>query len=73
MSNFLSTIWGVIILVLAIICLIPFLGWGNWIVIPLAVIGIIIGAFSDKRTGMYLNIIALVIALFRLSMGGGII
>lgn len=73
MSNFLSTIWGIVTLLFAIICLFPLLGWGNWFVIVFAVIGIIIGAFSDKRNGMTLNIVALIIALFRLIIGGGIL
>lgn len=73
MFNLLSTIWGVGTLLLALICLIPFLGWGNWGVIILAVIGIIIGAFSARKGGMYLNIVALIIAFFRLLFGGGVI
>ncbi|MBS1635894.1 MAG: hypothetical protein U0W65_11605 [Bacteroidia bacterium] len=71
--NLLSKIWGIITLFLAIICLIPFLGWGNWGVIILAIIGTIIGAFSAKKSGMYLNIVALLLAFFRLIFGGGII
>ena len=73
MMNFISLAWGVITLILALICMIPFLGWGNWGVIILAVIGAIIGAFSAKKGGMYLNIIALLLAFFRLIFGGGII
>lgn len=73
MMNFISLAWGIITLILALICMIPFLGWGNWGVIILAVIGTIIGAFSAKKGGMYLNIIALLLAFFRLIFGGGII
>jgi F0F1-type ATP synthase assembly protein I len=49
------------------------LGWGNWFVIALALIGIIIGVFSSRKSGMYLNIVALMLALFRLIIGGGIV
>jgi hypothetical protein len=73
MLNLISLVWGVITLFLALICMIPFLGWGNWGVIVLAVLGSIIGGFSSKRGGMYLNIIALLLAFFRLLFGGGII
>ena len=73
MLNLISIIWGILTLLLAIIAFIPLLGWGNWIVIPIAVVGAIIGAFSTKKTGMWLNIIALLLAFFRLSLGGGII
>jgi hypothetical protein len=67
-----SKIWGIITLLLAVVCLIPFLGWGNWGVIVLAVVGIILSVFSTKKGGLYLNIIALVLAFFRLIIGGGI-
>ena len=72
MLNIISLIWGSITLLVAVLFLFPFLGWGNWLVIPMAVIGIIIGAFSDKRGGLYLNLAALLLALFRLSIGGGL-
>ena len=73
MLNVISLLWGIFTLLLALICLIPFLGWGNWGVIVLAVIGIIVGAFSARKGGMYLNIVALIIAFFRLLFGGGVI
>lgn len=71
--NILSTIWGIGTLLLALIFMIPFLGWLNWLIIPVAVIGIIMGAFSDRKGGMYLNIVALILAFFRLIIGGGIL
>ena len=73
MLNFISTLWGIATLLFAIVCLFPFLGWGNWFVIISAVIGIIISAFSEKRGGMILNIVALILAFFRLIIGGGIV
>ena len=73
MLNFISVIWGIITLLLAMVAFIPLLGWGNWFIIPIAVVGAIIGAFSTKKTGMWLNIIALLLAFFRLSLGGGIL
>jgi hypothetical protein len=73
MINAVSLIWGVVTLCLAVICLIPFLGWGNWFVIPMALIGIVIGALSARRGGMILNIVALILAFFRLIFGGGIL
>ena len=73
MINLLSLIWGIVTLCLAVICLIPFLGWGNWFVIPLALIGVVIGAFASKKGGMIINIVALILACFRLLFGGGIL
>lgn len=52
---------------------IPLFGWGNWLVIPFAVLGCIIGAFAKKKGGLWLNVVALLIAFFRLIVGGGIV
>ena len=71
--NIISTIWGIFVLILAILALFPFLGWANWFILVLAVIGLIIGAFGKQKTGMTLNGIAILIACFRLIIGGGII
>lgn len=73
MINFITRAWGIVVLLLALICLFPMLGWGNWFVIVLAIIGIIISAFTEKRGGMTLNIVALILAFFRLLIGGGVI
>jgi len=73
MLNFISIVWGIVTLLFAVICLFPLLGWGNWFVILFAIVGIIIGVFSVKKGGMYLNIVALLLAFFRLIIGGGII
>ena len=39
MLNLVSLIIGIVALVCAAIAFIPFLGWANWLIIPLAVIG----------------------------------
>jgi hypothetical protein len=71
--NIISTLWGIVTLLLAILALFPFLGWANWFILILAVIGLIIGAFGQRKTGMLLNMVAILIACFRLFIGGGII
>ena len=43
MLNLVSLIIGGVALVLAVIAFIPLLGWANWLIIPLAVIGAGIG------------------------------
>ncbi|MFN8436265.1 MAG: hypothetical protein U0V72_01405 [Cytophagales bacterium] len=73
MFNFIAKAWGVVTLICAVICLLPFLGWGNWLIIIMAIVGCIISAFSEGRNGMMLNIVALILAFFRLIVGGGII
>src|SRR3546814_79139 len=73
MLNIGSLIIGAIALVLAVFAFIPLLGWANWVIIPFAVIGLALGAMSDKTSGRNLNIVVIVIGVIRLMPGGGII
>jgi hypothetical protein len=73
MLNLVSVIIGLVALVFVTIAFIPFLGWANWLVIPLAVIGAAIGAMSRGRAGLNLNILVIVIGTLRLMLGGGIL
>ncbi len=73
MRNLLSVILGLIALVLVVIAFIPLLGWANWIIIPIAVIGLGLGAMSDKTSGRNLNIVVIVVGVVRLLLGGGIL
>ena len=52
---------------------IPFLGWANWLIIPLAMIGAAIGIFSRSTAGRNLNLLVIVIGVVRLMLGGGLI
>jgi len=72
MLNPLSLLVGLVALVAVAVAFIPMLGWANWLIIPLAVIGLGLGAMSDKTSGRNLNIVVIVIGLIRLSIGGGI-
>lgn len=73
MRNTLSLLIGVAALILAIIAFIPLLGWANWAIIPLAVIGLAFGATSDKTSGRNLNLVVIGVGVLRLFLGGGII
>lgn len=73
MRNLLSVILGLIALVLVVIAFIPLLGWANWIIVPIAVIGLGLGAMSDKTSGRNLNIVVIVVGVVRLLLGGGIL
>lgn len=73
MLNIVSIIIGLVALVFVTIAFIPFLGWANWLVVPLAVIGAALGAVSSGRTGLNLNILVIVVGTVRLMLGGGII
>ena len=46
MFNLASLIIGFVALVLAVIAFIPLLGWANWFIIPLAMIGAVVGLIS---------------------------
>ena len=73
MLNIVSILIGLVALLLAIPWTIPFLGWGNWIVLPIAVVGIGIGALSRSNHGRNFCLVVFVIACLRLMLGGGII
>ncbi len=73
MLNLLSILIGIVSLVIVIPAQIPLLGWANWFALPLIVIGIVIGQLSSSNGGRNFNLIVLLIAAIRLSIGGGII
>jgi hypothetical protein len=72
MLNLISLVIGGIALILAAIAFIPLVGWANWFIIPLAVIGAGIGAVSSTNSGRNLNLFVILVGIVRLSIGGGI-
>jgi hypothetical protein len=73
MFNIASLIIGLVALIFAIVAFLPLLGWANWLIIPLAVIGAGIGMISRSTAGRNLNLLVIVIGIVRLMIGGGII
>jgi len=73
MLNILSIIIGLVALVLAVPSSIPLLGWGNWIVMPIAIIGAGLGGLSRSNFGRNFCLLVFAIAVVRLMLGGGII
>ena len=73
MFNLLSILMGIIALVLAIPSALPLLGWGNWLVLPIAATGIAAGALSRSNAGRNFCLVVFVVAVARLMLGGGII
>ena len=73
MLNIVSITIGIVALVFVAIAFLPLLGWANWLVIPLAIIGAAIGAMSRGRAGLNLNILVMVVGTLRLILGGGIL
>jgi len=70
MLNILSILIGIITLPVMLIALVPLLGWINYLVIPMAVVGIALGAASDSNSGRNLNIVVGAIGFVRLWVGG---
>lgn len=73
MLNIISLLIGLFAAVLAIPAFIPLLGWANWFVIPVALVGLGVGMVSSRNTGRNLNIAVLIICVVRLMLGGGIL
>lgn len=78
-----SLLWGIVAMIWMVIALIPVIGITNWLLIPFAAIGAVIAAIgiaitrSEHRgrakTGLILNGIVIVVGIFRLSLGGGVL
>ena len=77
----LSLVWGILAILGLGIAFVPCLGSLNWLNIPFAVVGAIIsftarsqpGPQGAATAGLVLNIIAIVLGVFRLMLGGGIL
>ncbi|MDL2340169.1 MAG: hypothetical protein QFB89_02465 [Pseudomonadota bacterium] len=73
MLNVISIIVGLVALVCAAIAFLPLLGWANWLIIPLAVIGAALGMAARGTAGRNLNLFVIIVGVVRLMLGGGII
>lgn len=73
MFNLVSLIIGAVALLCALVAFLPLLGWLNWLIVPLAIIGAGIGMISRGRAGQNLNLFVIVIGIVRLMLGGGIL
>lgn len=72
MFNLLSLAIGLFALVPVLFALLPLLGWANWFILPLPVIGLAVGALSRGKAGRNLNLVVLGVAVLRLMLGHGI-
>ena len=73
MLNLVSLIIGAVALLCAVVAFIPLLGWLNWLIIPLAISGAGVGLVSRGTAGRNLNLFVILVAIVRLSLGGGIL
>ena len=72
MLNLLSLALGVLAIVPVLFALLPLLGWANWFILPLPIVGLVLGILSRRTGGRTLNLIVLAIAILRLILGHGI-
>ena len=72
MLNIASIAVGLAALLGAVVAFIPLLGWANWLLIPVALVGVALGALSGKTSGRNFNLVVLVVCILRLMLGGGI-
>lgn len=71
--NIISILIGLVALPVALVGLIPILGIANYVAIPIALFGALVGLLSGHKTGRNFNIIVLIVALIRLILGHGIL
>ncbi len=78
-----SLLWGIVALVWMVLALLPIVGITNWLLIPFAAVGAIMAAIGvlftragnrgRAKTGLVLNGIVIIVAIWRLGLGGGLI
>jgi asparagine N-glycosylation enzyme membrane subunit Stt3 len=73
MLNVVSLLIGLVAGTIALFGIIPFIGWANWFVLPIAGLGLVLGLISSRKEGQILNLVVIAVALVRLTIGGGII
>ena len=74
MLNLVSILIGLVALVLTAFAFLPLLGWANWLILPLAVVGAGLGAMSGgSKAGRNLCVFVIVVGVIRLMLGGGIL
>ena len=76
-----SLLWGILAMVWMVIALIPVIGLSNYFLIPFAAIGAIIAAIGlvftregkrgRAKAGLILNVIVIIVAIWRLGLCGG--
>ena len=71
MLNLISLAIGAVAIIPLLLALMPFFGWMNWFLLPLPVVGLLIGSLSRGNAGRNLNLLVLIVAIVRLMMGHG--
>lgn len=73
MFSLLSILIGAVALLLMLPALLPLLGWANWIFVPIALVGALIGQFSRGTGARNFCLAVAAFGMLRLWLGGGIL
>ncbi len=73
MFNLASLLIGAFAGLMTLIAFIPLLGWANWFIMPVALIGLFLGVLSQGTAGRNLNLVVLLVGAGRLMLGGGLL
>ena len=74
MFNVIALVIGLVSLIGAAVAFLPLLGWANWLILPLAVVGAGIGQLSGgSKAGRNLCLFVILVGIVRLMLGGGIL
>ncbi len=73
MASLLSVLVGLAALILMIPALIPLLGWANWLLVPLALLGAGIGSFGRGTGARNFCLAVAAFGALRLWIGGGLL
>lgn len=73
MLNILSGLIGLVTLILMIPAVFPLLGALNWLLVPVALFGALVGMVSSKNGGRNFCLIVAGFGALRLFLGGGLI
>ncbi|MCD2425893.1 hypothetical protein LQ567_24125 [Niabella pedocola] len=66
-------LFALIASILAVVAFIPLLGWLYWLVIPIGILSLIVSVIGGSSTGKTLSIIVILVGIFRLMIGGGVL
>lgn len=72
MLNLVSILFGILALILGLPTVIPGLGWAWFFILPVAVVGVIVGQLLSKRSGRNFCLVVLALGLIRMTIFGGI-
>ena len=73
MLNLVSLFIGLGTLILALVAFVPLLGWANWLIIPLAIIGAGLGMVSASKGGRNLNLFVIAVGVVRADLCAAVV